>query len=925
MAKTKKSKTPADRKQYQREYYERTKRNQKKKERARQNYLANRESKVERARQNYLANRESRLVCINAYNEATREQKRKRIESTRVSFTNFESHHCIEMDPGDGVDRHFEGHQNCPEANTILNHITTYRNHFTGNPENPKEYDKLKEQIRAQYIAPAKQKELAEKFLLSQGRGCEWAGEGGMKMFVDGKSRDAPILGCACCGFRCKDSKNEYVKEPLSELSMLKLNDEEKEEHVERIKKMNFYLPSDNAGTLKLFKLWKVWSIWPQVSPSECSCSSDGDNDIDYYFLHPEFVELVETDNIDDNFRRVHNTHCAWLCPSCHKDLKKKENIPSMSIKAGVDYGSYHRVGLEPLTLIERHIISRVRLYSQVLKIESNSGRQREHTQCCIKGCCIAFDHDSPRVCVDVLSKDAMIKDLCIHFVGPQGQHDTLLQNTRHIKPTHLFGRAFVVYQWIKTLSVINPRYKYDGELPSFLEVKRTMEEAVDCLIDESIKTFDDEAVKRTEIARDDIAGIRATSNRDELQLSDISAQCPTASSSTKEISASHMPLRYSYVTNVEKTANNSHTDTTHEFLVNAAKTAGINVELEQNEYNKSKSMRSENPLSEFDNGESILAGGWPDVFMLGNASLGEKSSPSDAQVGHLLMQFTQNAATNRLLLFYLFDRKQRMSTIRSMHAKIKQNPESFEKFTQTFMHKDFQTKLQNAVANPEGKDAKHILNKLVPMLACGGKQTVFGALERRRAAGEILSMGRKYGPASNFLTINIDDVNTPSVFRMAFRNCNNINFPSHCPDSLLKAMELGSDYRVKGSDCIHGSDCIGHGEVNIPCNWSSLATSATENPVSVAVHYKKVIHDLMSILVGIRPGTTSGENNRTVKTEYRGWGEKSLGVIVGTGVAFIGVTETTARGGLHFHVGKYCSSYSYFLSQGEHHTYPSL
>ena len=40
--------------------------------------------------------------------------------------------------------------------------------------------------------------------------------------------------------------------------------------------------------------------------------------------------------------------------------------------------------------------------------------------------------------------------------------------------------------------------------------------------------------------------------------------------------------------------------------------------------------------------------------------------------------------------------------------------------------------------------------------------------------------------------------------------------------------------------------------------------------------------------------------------TEYRGWGEDSLGVIAGTGAAFIGVTETTARGGLHFHVGEY-------------------
>jgi hypothetical protein len=113
-------------------------------------------------------------------------------------------------------------------------------------------------------------------------------------------------------------------------------------------------------------------------------------------------------------------------------------------------------------------------------------------------------------------------------------------------------------------------------------------------------------------------------------------------------------------------------------------------------------------------------------------------------------MQFTTSAASCRLLIFYLFDRKQRMSTISNMHAKVKQNPQSFEQFTRTFMEKDFQTKLQNAVVNPEGKDAKQVLKKLVPILASGGKQTIFGALERRKAAGEILAMGRKYGAASN-------------------------------------------------------------------------------------------------------------------------------------------------------------------------------
>ena len=90
------------------------------------------------------------------------------------------------------------------------------------------------------------------------------------------------------------------------------------------------------------------------------------------------------------------------------------------------------------------------------------------------------------------------------------------------------------------------------------------------------------------------------------------------------------------------------------------------------------------------------------------------------------------------------------------------------------------------------------------------------------------------------------------------------------------------------------------------------MTQKATENPVSVALHYKKVIHDLMTILVGVRPGTTSGNNNRSLKTEYRGWGEENMGVIVGTCAAFIGVTETTARGGLHFHVGEISKCYFY-------------
>jgi hypothetical protein len=182
-----------------------------------QYHKANRESRLDAMKNNHKANRDVRLDAMKNYHDAHREeikhakkicQERKKmiVESTRVNFTNTDSSHRIEMEPGEGVDRHFHRHQDCPEANTVLNHITTYKNHFTGNPENPDECKILIDQIRGQYISPEKQRDVAQKFLLSQGRGCEWAEESlDKRMFVDGQSRDNLILGCACCGYRSLD------------------------------------------------------------------------------------------------------------------------------------------------------------------------------------------------------------------------------------------------------------------------------------------------------------------------------------------------------------------------------------------------------------------------------------------------------------------------------------------------------------------------------------------------------------------------------------------------------------------------------------------------------------------------------------------------------------------------------------------------
>ena len=187
--------------------------------------------------------------------EATNKQKRERRaarsaasklsdEASRVNFSNLteEVLSAVAMEPGDGVKLHFKNHIDCPEANACLNHLSTHRNHFIDDPTTVQGRERLKQKIRGQYISPEKQKEVAERFLASQGRGCEWSSLEKKNNFVESKSRDAPIYTCACCGNCALDAFDDvqltFETVSIAELKLLKLSPEEKNTHVTRMQEM---------------------------------------------------------------------------------------------------------------------------------------------------------------------------------------------------------------------------------------------------------------------------------------------------------------------------------------------------------------------------------------------------------------------------------------------------------------------------------------------------------------------------------------------------------------------------------------------------------------------------------------------------------------------------------------------------------------
>lgn len=88
-----------------------------------------------------------------------------------------------------------------------------------------------------------------------------------------------------------------------------------------------------------------------------------------------------------------------------------------------------------------------------------------------------------------------------------------------------------------------------------------------------------------------------------------------------------------------------------------------LNTKKHPTEKESWTAQTDEHPLSEFEDLEQLLVGAFPQIFILGIAykfnkklESGKFTSLSKVHFKHLLLQYTTAAATNRELLFFLFD-----------------------------------------------------------------------------------------------------------------------------------------------------------------------------------------------------------------------------------------------------------------------------
>jgi hypothetical protein len=288
--------------------------------------------------------------------------------------------------------------------------------------------------------------------------------------------------------------------------------------------------------------------------------------------------------------------------------------------------------------------------------------------------------------------------------------------------------------------------------------------------------------------------------------------------------------------------------------------------------------------------GDYGLSGAFPTVFVLGKA-YGRKGGPLTVrQRRHLLHQFTKKAATCRPLLFYLYDLMQRFHTIRRMHRlNLKDDSSSLEEFRRLIHTGEIKRLLEEAKGDSTSVAAKRIIKLLKPITSFAGQGSYWGAFERVEGLKTGYEKIRHYGNASQFLTVGPDDINNPSAYRRTIKQMSNGNiFPSTVPEDYLTHLISGEPIKVVAPD---GTEKV------YQCDYYTRAGATMNNPVAMVTEYIRLLHNTLSILLGLPPSNITPKTRKTLPLNKRKKG------LFGHTLAYYGVSEPQSRGTLHFHI----------------------
>ena len=327
------------------------------------------------------------------------------------------------------------------------------------------------------------------------------------------------------------------------------------------------------------------------------------------------------------------------------------------------------------------------------------------------------------------------------------------------------------------------------------------------------------------------------------------------------------------------------------------------------------KSKREASPLSDFVSDDMGLTTSFPDIFMMGKAygkPVGSMRLPLRL---HLLHQFTNVPAQDRRLLGFLFDVMQRSRVLRSVKTHVDGKPHALKTIQALLDDPEERRKLKEAIKYPKMGRSKKMLRKYLGMLRFSGGDIPYGAVEGSKLKHRIVGCTKRYADNTEFLTVSPNNQGNARSIRVCFYSVNNHSFPAK--------FEEGCHYGKDGEEFIEhlvkDATLLSEGNIEVPpgyLNKSARAGLGHSNPIAFVQENKKLLFDILDILLGITPDNsgffpkTAGRSKRRSRYYRRRKG------IFGHVLSLIGVTEDHQKGHLHWHLTVNAGLSSYALQR---------
>ena len=473
---------------------------------------------------------------------------------------------------------------------------------------------KLKNEIKSHALDKTELEDIIKQFQTAQGL-----------IHADPLSKSAPssihahLVSCATCGTRKMSNQTTMYQEvSIAQVSSLIRVTGKRLQEYNRLKSSPVKIPTTEDFQLKEIQLEKVLSIYK--SPTT-GC---------LFNIHPELVHIHP--EIGESF---------MMCPECYNNFVKKEVVSPNSIAAGIDLGDTDRLELVPLNILEKMLISRLRVYHAIVRIKRKLQSKDLLQGSRMHGHAIIFPHDSPQVSsfavmlkmltsMDDNLKSQLMTSFCdetiaVQFLSPEDTIDQMMIET--FGTSHFTARAHVVQQWLIVLQKISHAgYMDDPNIDEYAEFQETIFTINKHIKDHAQKISDTQHLQQEE------------------KLTD-SPNYPSQNTNNG------YGFSYSFVRSQsdQQTQNDPIKDRIRTMLSVAE---SCNISLQDRKTHQWVSRRNNEPFNSYLEQDSGVTKAFPDVFPLGKA-YPNKVNMQPKQIQHLLLQFNCKAATSRELLFF--------------------------------------------------------------------------------------------------------------------------------------------------------------------------------------------------------------------------------------------------------------------------------